>query len=238
MSDSAQIEFPTLFSKDTIECNIDENNDGLTDYTIKPAFIGEPPQSKNFPPSIKTSLPIIAFNDSIHTITIDMKNYISDENFEVLAFSVDIDSQYVKYNFNQSIITFDIVNTFDNTKSGKIIVSDDQYSVAIPVYFTSNISTSMEEVNKTFINHLSLKQNYPNPFNPVTTILYSIPKASNIELSIYNVAGQKIETLVNEFKTVGEHKVYWNASGYASGLYLYQIKTDEYVKVRKMLFLK
>ena len=84
----------------------------------------------------------------------------------------------------------------------------------------------------------ALKQNFPNPFNPVTTISYQLPKSTFVNLSIYNVVGQLVETLVNEHKNSGYHSVTWNASGIGSGLYFYRIESREYTETKKCLMLK
>ncbi|MEA3499966.1 MAG: YCF48-related protein, partial [Candidatus Marinimicrobia bacterium] len=83
-----------------------------------------------------------------------------------------------------------------------------------------------------------LKQNYPNPFNPVTTISYEIPEAAKVTINIYNIAGQKVETLLSEFKQSGKYKIVWNANNFASGVYFYKIQTKDFVKTNKMLLLK
>jgi photosystem II stability/assembly factor-like uncharacterized protein len=83
-----------------------------------------------------------------------------------------------------------------------------------------------------------LFQNYPNPFNPITNIEYRIPKSEHVELSIYNVLGQKIATLVNKKQPAGEYIVEWKASGFASGLYYYRLKTNKEHLTRKLLLLK
>jgi len=83
-----------------------------------------------------------------------------------------------------------------------------------------------------------LNQNHPNPFNPNTTIRYQLPRASQVELTIYNVTGQKVKTLVNEFEIPGYYSVIWNASDVTSGLYLYRIKAGEYISVKKCLVIK
>ena len=98
--------------------------------------------------------------------------------------------------------------------------------------------TGINEEENSILNNFSLSQNYPNPFNPATTISYKLSTGSWVDLSIYNVLGQKVTTLVSEQQLVGQHQVSWNASGFASGLYFYQLKTDQNSAVRKMMLLK
>ncbi len=83
-----------------------------------------------------------------------------------------------------------------------------------------------------------LFQNYPNPFNPATTFKYQIPAAGMVELSIFNMAGQKIATLINGPQTAGTHKIKWNAASFPSGLYLYRLKTNGSIRIKKLLFIK
>ena len=87
-------------------------------------------------------------------------------------------------------------------------------------------------------NKFALDQNYPNPFNPVTTISYSIPEALDVELTVYNVLGQQVATLVSGFQTAGSHLVQFDATHLASGMYLYRIKAGNNVSVKKMLLVK
>ncbi|MBL7148960.1 MAG: T9SS type A sorting domain-containing protein [Candidatus Cloacimonetes bacterium] len=94
-------------------------------------------------------------------------------------------------------------------------------------------------------------RNHPNPFNPETTISFSLQNNSNVELSIYNIKGQKVKTLINGFREAGYHSIVWdgkdsNGKPVTSGLYFYRMclhpdssgKTDTYSKVRKMLLLR
>ena len=83
-----------------------------------------------------------------------------------------------------------------------------------------------------------LKQNYPNPFNPRTMISYQLPMTNEVELSIYNLLGQKVITLVSERQKAGHHQVEWNASGFASGVYYYQLVAGEFREVKKMILLR
>jgi hypothetical protein len=97
-----------------------------------------------------------------------------------------------------------------------------------------NISGSESLVPTEF----ALMQNYPNPFNPTTTINYALPTQAMVEISIYNALGERVAMLVNEIKEAGRHTVEFNASGYSSGIYFYQIKANDYVSVKKMILMK
>ncbi len=88
-----------------------------------------------------------------------------------------------------------------------------------------------------------LLQNYPNPFNAETVIQYQLPTTGNVELIVYNVAGQKIRTLMNEQQDTGYHQIQWDGKNeegmqIPSGVYLYQLRIDEFVQTKKMLMLK
>jgi hypothetical protein len=83
-----------------------------------------------------------------------------------------------------------------------------------------------------------LGQNYPNPFNPKTVISFQLPVISEVELSIYNLLGQKVVTLVSEKQKAGYHQVEWDASGFASGIYYYYLKAGEFQDVKKMILIR
>jgi hypothetical protein len=83
-----------------------------------------------------------------------------------------------------------------------------------------------------------LFQNYPNPFNPSTTIKFEIPKDGLVTLKIYNILGKEIETLINEERSSGRYEVDFDASKLASGIYFYQLKTNDYIDTKKMILLK
>lgn len=88
------------------------------------------------------------------------------------------------------------------------------------------------------LNSYALEQNYPNPFNPTTSINFSIAKASNVKLIIYNVLGQKVATLVNGYMNAGAHSVRFNAINLASGVYLYSLEAGDFRMNKKMVLLK
>ena len=85
----------------------------------------------------------------------------------------------------------------------------------------------------------SLYNNYPNPFNPTTTIRVDIPERTNVELSVYNILGQKVKTLIaNESRNPGRYEVSFNGNSLASGVYVYRLTTKNYTQSRKMLLIK
>ncbi len=97
--------------------------------------------------------------------------------------------------------------------------------------------------NEISFTSAKLLSNYPNPFNPETKINYSLAKAGNAKLTIYNIKGQRIKTLVNDHVEAGEHSIIWNGknekgSDVASGVYLYRLNTADGVQNKKMLLLK
>ena len=97
--------------------------------------------------------------------------------------------------------------------------------------------TSVTE-NPVLPREFVLHQNYPNPFNPLTTIRFEIPKASHVTLTIHNLLGQEIETLVDDKFQAGTNQVTWNANGLPSGVYFCRIRSDAFSQTRKVVLLK
>jgi Secretion system C-terminal sorting domain len=93
-------------------------------------------------------------------------------------------------------------------------------------------------VRSNVISKFSLSDNYPNPFNPSTQITYSVPKATNVTLKVYDVLGQEVALLVDEKKQPGEYNVTWNAEGVPSGVYFYRIVAGEFVETKKMVLIR
>ncbi len=85
---------------------------------------------------------------------------------------------------------------------------------------------------------LKLAQNIPNPFNPITEIEFTLPQTEKATLAVYNILGQHVTTLVNRVVDAGSHRVIWEASGSASGVYFYRLSTDSGVATRKMMLLR
>ena len=106
------------------------------------------------------------------------------------------------------------------------------------------IVTSVEEIeSESFPKEFRLEQNYPNPFNPTTTIIFMLPKSSDVTIKIFDLTGREITTLLNEEMQPGEYQIVFEAQDFPSGVYFYRIKTNTegsptFVKTKKMLLLK
>jgi photosystem II stability/assembly factor-like uncharacterized protein len=83
-----------------------------------------------------------------------------------------------------------------------------------------------------------LGQNYPNPFNPTTRIRYSVPKRSRVTLAVFNTLGQQVATLINGEVEAGHHEAQFDASGLASGMYIYRLNVEGFVQTRSMMVLR
>ena len=118
------------------------------------------------------------------------------------------------------------------------LTTNDIYTFSTDLkYFTTNINDK-DVIPEIF----ELKQNYPNPFNPTTTISFSIPEDGIVKLKIYNILGELVSTLKNEFMQKGTHRIIYNAKSrnleLATGVYFYSLEVGNKFIVKKMLFLK
>ncbi len=105
--------------------------------------------------------------------------------------------------------------------------------------YTISSATSVQVNKKPLkLEDFNLYQNYPNPFNPTTTINYSLSKKQNVRISVFNLMGKEIAELVNGSKNPGEHKILFDGSKLASGIYYYKIEINGSGKFRKMILLK
>jgi hypothetical protein len=88
-----------------------------------------------------------------------------------------------------------------------------------------------------------LSQNYPNPFNPTTTIKYLLPEVSNVQVTVINIMGQSVRTLIDQVQPAGEHNVIWDGrdeagATVASGIYFYRMQAGSFIQTRKMVMMK
>ena len=106
-----------------------------------------------------------------------------------------------------------------------------------------SIATAIEGGADELPKRFSVGQNYPNPFNPVTTIPYALKENTRVTLTVYNVLGQQVTTLVDGFEQAGYKSAVWDgrdAAGVAvpSGAYVYRLVTDDFVEARTMVLMR
>ena len=134
-----------------------------------------------------------------------------------------------KYRIDSFQLTY---NEEYGVKSGTLYFDD--FRLAKKTSEPVGISENNQPVPTAF----ALEQNYPNPFNPVTTIAFQVPKNSHVKISVYNLLGQKVATLVDNVYAPGNYKVRFNASDLTSGVYVYVLRAGNVVLSKKMMLIK
>ena len=167
---------------------------------------------------------------------------------EVNNYGFDVERKILKQvqNDNDNWEKIGIVNGNGNSNSPKnYSYVDDNITAGKYSYRLKQIDNDGQfEYSKTVevdlggVKKFELSQNYPNPFNPITTIRFSLPEASTVKLTIYNILGQEIKTLLNEYKEAGIHTVNFDASEINSGMYIYKLEAGNFVQTRKMTLVK
>jgi photosystem II stability/assembly factor-like uncharacterized protein len=117
------------------------------------------------------------------------------------------------------------------------VPANDGVFEAWSISILSNPSTDIE-VENYIPNEFYLFQNYPNPFNPTTNIRFRISDFEFVTLKVYDILGNEFATLVDEYREAGSYEVEFDASGLASGLYLYRLQAEGYIETKKMILIK
>ena len=157
-----------------------------------------------------------------------------DGKYQEIAFA-----DFVKYSgVSDSINLADLkeisINILKGSgENGESVIFFDSFKLLIT---PSDISIDNDTENNPI--EFQLNQNYPNPFNPSTMINYQLTMTNEVDLSIYNMLGKKVETLVSEKQQVGNYQVVWDAENHPSGIYLYKLVSGDAMEVRKCVLLK
>ncbi len=125
------------------------------------------------------------------------------------------------------------VNTIDN-----YVEVDGVTQVGIFAFADPDSITNVDSDKKGLVNEFRLEQNYPNPFNPSTKISWQSPVSSHQSLKIYDVLGNEVATLVDEYKEAGNYEVEFDASKLSSGIYFYKLRAGSFVETKKMILLR
>ena len=198
--------------------------------------------------SDSTIITVIPVNDA-PTATFDFEQGGNDDGNNVVTFTstsnddADPNGFLVSYfwNFGDGTTSTEANPTKEFTFSQEfeveLTVTDNQGATSTtksPVNVTVVTSSELENLPTEF----SLNQNYPNPFNPTTVINYDIPEATNVVLTVYNMLGQKMTTLVNENKSAGRYSINFDATLFSSGVYIYRLEAGQFVSTKKMMLIK
>ena len=210
-----EVLFPTII--DTVQISAD------TDETIP--FEWE--ESIDIDSEVSYSLNIIFSNaDILHEVEYNdilNTNYgVSTYEYAMLMSNNSLPLAYIDYIVEATDGEFNVVSD-----SGKFVLNN------------VSLSTQIDIKPERF----SLHQNYPNPFNPTTTIAYDLPIASIVNITIYDMMGRKIKTLVNEYEAAGFKYTQWDGrndknESVSAGLYVYLLQTEKFMQNKKMIFLK
>jgi len=147
-----------------------------------------------------------------------------------------IDNSETKYTIESKIKR----NVYYKAKAVDFTANESAETSSIKFVCNDQINkNNLNDKNETdIISEFSLEQNYPNPFNPTTEISFSIGKISFVDLSIYNMLGQKVKTLLRETKDVGQYELTFDASGLSAGTYIYKLTTNDFTSTKKMILMK
>jgi len=164
----------------------------------------------------------------------DLQFHYSD--YELSKYNIDETTVQVKY-WNGDINNWVIVN------GATVDVSNNTISFSSNIVgnfyiLTGDSPTSVETGNDLIVEEFELFQNYPNPFNPSTTISFNIPENDFVTLSVFNVIGEKVSTLVNSNMQAGKHSVTFDATNLSTGIYFYEIQAGNFTSIKKMILLK
>ena len=178
-----------------------------------------------------------------------MRSWISNMTFLWCSMNPYPGAELEGYNLYRDGVFLEFGNRTNFTLCGQ--VNGVTYIIAISAVYVQGESDIVEiqftytgtSANDILIAVIELMDNYPNPFNPVTNIAYSIKETGNIIIEVYNLRGQLVKTLVNEVKETGNYNIIWNSTDnsnkpVSSGVYLYKMKSGNYISTRKMILMK
>ncbi|RMF62898.1 MAG: T9SS C-terminal target domain-containing protein, partial [Calditrichaeota bacterium] len=197
----------------------------------------------NDPPSF-TALPDSLMLDPGSSVTVSVWDYVEDVESadSLLTFEFFAHPDSLDFNFDgmSGNVTISVAANFFGLDTVRIRVTDPdggmaEDSLLVVVQAPTSVgSASSSQIPQRFV----LSQNYPNPFNPGTRISFGLPEAAHVKLEVYNLLGQRVETLLDERKPAGFHEVDFNARGLPGGVYFYRLRTDRFTRVKKMILVK
>ncbi len=197
--------------------------------------VNDPPQIHDLPDEIDFE------NDSTYSLI--MKAYASDidtpDSLLSWHFRVSNDSLKWSYDAKTTKLTLSAPGFHGEAQLICILSDDSSATVEDTVLVHVSEATGIDEAQmENLPKEFELSQNYPNPFNPVTTIQFAMPKAGHVKITVYNILGRMVATILDENVQAGYHKVVFDGSRLSSGIYFYQMQAKGFRKVKKFVLLK
>jgi len=158
------------------------------------------------------------------TVFVDSSEFIAGLGAEYGTLQADSGFSLTLINSSQATVNNSTLSNIYQVDSTSILV----------LYNTIILDITPEQKIFTY----SLSQNYPNPFNPSTVISFHLRVSGDVILKVYDVLGNEVATLVDEYKNAGSYEVEFKANNLSSGTYFYQLKTDDYLETKKIMLLK
>ena len=179
------------------------------------------------------------FYSDIYPLLQNVKN----KGIQVLVFGGDRSDFNVEYNPEDSItfyaaaLSVDVPDSLKNVIVLNYNLSNKLINIEFVPLFEDTITTDVRRIFSSPGRFL-LNQNYPNPFNPTTTISWYSPLSGRQTLKIYDILGNEITTLVNEFKPAGNYEVMFDGSNFPSGVYYYRLQAGKFTETKKLVLLR
>ncbi len=173
-----------------------------------------------------------------------LNNYGVNKTYDLTIKSASADGELIfihpqiQLTSNSSHQIIPVWNDLNNSPI-KILIDNGNDGTIDDSIFVDNQPTNVnEKYTANMPNKFQLHQNYPNPFNPTTTISFDLPEQSHVTLTVYNILGQKVATLINEVKQAGSYKETFDASSLSSGVYIYKLSAGKFTNSKKMILVK
>lgn len=240
-------EYPTYYSEFKIENDTVMSN-GKLYYDLSSSFYRQKGDSVfRYDPFLSDEYLIFDFSAEVGDTITNLEYGENDTLQIILTYKFEngeylgVNGTYFTFFINQTQLIDDEISlsVFDSLgiiKRNSTWINESLNGAVIDGVVYGNV-TSVEDDDIEF-NNFNLMQNFPNPFNPITTINYSLDINSFVRMDIYNILGEKVETLVNEFQNSGNYKVNFNANYLPSGIYFYKLVSNNRVLVNKMSLIK
>jgi len=181
-----------------------------------------------------------ANGDSLYYLMRAASAEIGDHGLDTNTVTIEVSYLDIIENMSENNVTAATLEWTVHVTDGIDTVEADNAPFSITIDGANALSAYLEGL---LPDEFALHQNYPNPFNPVTTLRYDLPENSLVNITIYDMLGRQVKTLVNQRQDAGYRSIIWDATNdygkpVSAGIYLYQIQAGEYMQTKKMVLLK